>query len=85
MKTNARLTDYRPEDSELYAAAKDFNTAYFGFLKQLEAAFTGHPEVLIPAVGGMFRIKEKATALMRNPIPGMEEFNAAPTFEVNPA
>ncbi len=85
MKTNAKLTDYRPEDSELHAAAKDFNTAYFGFLKQLEAAFTGHPEILIPAVGWMFRIKEKASALMRNPIPGMEEFNAAPTFEMNAA
>ena len=85
MKTNAKLADYGPEDSELYAAGKDFNTAYFSFLKQLEEAFTGHPEVLIPAVGGMFRLTEQAKALIRNPIPGTEEFNAAPIFEANPA
>jgi hypothetical protein len=85
IKTNAKLTDYGPEDSELYAAAKAFNTAYFGFLKQLEDAFTGHPELLLPAVGGMFRIREQASALMRNPIPDLEALYAAPTFEVNPA
>lgn len=85
IKTNTKLADYRPEDSELYAAAKDFNTVYFSFLKQLEKAFTGHPEILIPAIGGMFRLKEQASALMRNPLPSAEEFNAAPTFEINPA
>jgi hypothetical protein len=84
IKSNATLADYYPQDSELYAAAKDFNHIYFGFLQQLEEAFTGRPELLIPAVGGMFRIRDQATALMRNPIPDLEEYHAAPTFEVNP-
>jgi hypothetical protein len=83
MKTNAKLIDYYPKDSALYAVARDFNTAYFRFLKQLEEAFTGHPEVLIPAVGGMFCLRDKATALVRNPMPTMEKWHAAPTFEVN--
>jgi hypothetical protein len=33
-------------------------------------------------VGGMFRIKELASQLMRNPIPGGDGLNAAPTFEM---
>jgi len=44
-------------------------------------AFTGHPDRLVPAMAGMFRIKELASQLMRNPIPGTE-WNAAPTFEM---
>lgn len=84
VKTNAKVADYPLEDAELYAAAKEFNNEYFSFLKQLEEAFTGRPEILIPAVGKMFQIKELANALMRNPIPEMEDVNAAPTFEVGP-
>ncbi|NET34239.1 MAG: hypothetical protein F6K19_19815, partial [Cyanothece sp. SIO1E1] len=82
IKTNAKLTDY-PPGSEVYEVAQAFNTFYDNFLKQLEVAFSGHPEVLMPAVGTMFTAKEKINALMRNPIPGNNQLNAAPTFEVN--
>ena len=30
----------------------------------------------------MFRLREQMTRLMRNPIPGLDGVNAAPTFEV---
>lgn len=84
IKTNAKLRDY-PEGSELYVAAKEFQTAYSDFLAKIEYAFDGHPEHLIPAVGGMFRLKEQANSLIRNPIPipGEQGVNAAPIFRLD--
>jgi hypothetical protein len=82
LKTNARLKDY-PEGSEVYVVAKKFQISYSKFLAELEHAFDGHPETLIPAVGGMFRLKEQATSLIRNPIPGQNGVNAAPIFRLD--
>lgn len=82
VKPNAKLSDY-PKGSELYEAAKDFRREYSEFLSKIEYSFDGHPEALIPAVGGMFRLKDKANLLMRNPIPGLEGVNAAPIFRVD--
>ena len=45
-------------------------------------ALSGQPELFVQVVGDMFRIREKAYRLMRNPIPGMNGLNAAPTFEM---
>ena len=79
VKTNARLSDY-PEGSELYNAAQEFQKAYSHFLAQIEFSFNGHPEKLLPAVGGMFRLRDLANSLIRNPIPGMDSVNAAPIY-----
>ena len=79
IKPNARLSDY-PAGSELHAAAVAFGEAYQAFLGEVNQAFSGRPELLIDAVGGMFRIKELATQLIRNPIPGMDGVHAAPIF-----
>ena len=81
VKTNARLTDY-PEGSEVRAAAAAFNGCYKDFLALLAAALSGQPFLLIDAVGDMFRIKETACQLMRNPIDDAGGVNAAPTFEM---
>lgn len=81
IKTNAKLSDY-PAGSELYVAAEEFQTAYSDFLAKIEYAFDGHPEHLIPAVGGMFRLKEQANSLIRNPIPD-KGVNAAPIFRLD--
>lgn len=81
VKRNARLDDY-PEGSELHAAAVDFNEYYADFLAFLTRAYTGQPDMLIEAVARMFRIRDKMTRLIHNPIPGMAGLNAAPTFEV---
>ncbi|ELS33672.1 MULTISPECIES: ferritin-like domain-containing protein [Pseudanabaena] len=83
LKCNAKLSDYKPEDSELYAAAQEFQQSYSNFLAEIEYAFDGHPEALIPAVGGMFRLKEQANLLIRNPIPSLEGVNAAPIFRLD--
>ena len=56
VKTNARLADY-PEGSELHAR-RPSSTRTTRFLELLTRAFTGQPELLIEAVGEMFRIKE---------------------------
>ena len=48
----------------------------------LTRAYAGQPQLLIEAVGEMFRIKEMACRLMRNPIDGKGDLNAAPTFEI---
>lgn len=83
IKDNAQLSDY-PEGSELHTAALKFQTAYKDFLGDLEKAFNGHPEDLIPAVGTMFRLKEYVNQLVRNPIPGMNGVHAAPIFPQPP-
>jgi hypothetical protein len=83
LKENASLSDY-DQGTEVYAAAQDFESAYRNFLKELEHAFSGNPAALIPAVGGMFRLKEQANSLIRNPIRGMEKDHAAPIFPVAP-
>jgi len=82
IKTNATLGDY-PEGSGVHGAAVEFNRTYKNFLAKLTTAFDGKPELLIPAVGDMFVIKEKACQLIRNPIPGGDGLHAAPTFEVD--
>jgi hypothetical protein len=81
IKTNVKLADY-PEGSDVHQAAVEFNRTYRDFLATLTTAFDGKPELLIPAVGGMFKIKEKACQLIRNPIPGGDGLHAAPTFEM---
>ncbi len=81
VKTNLKLADL-PEGSDVYQAAIEFNRTYKDFLASLTAAFDGQPKCLIPAVGGMFQIKEKACQLIRNPIPGGGGLHAAPTFEM---
>ena len=83
LKQNASLSDY-PQGTEVYAAAQEFESGYRQFLAKLEHAFDGHPEALIPAVGGMFRLKEQANNLIRNPIDGVGGDHAAPIFPVPP-
>jgi hypothetical protein len=57
-----------------------FSAAYGDFLSRLTESFGGHPELLLPAVADMFRIKELACQIMRNPMPGRVGVNAAPIF-----
>lgn len=80
VRRNARLSSYEP-GSRVRTAAEEFNRSYGEFLAKLTSAFNGEPGLLIEAVGDMFRIRESATSLMRNPLPGTDE-HAAPTFEI---
>ncbi|MEL7417663.1 MAG: ferritin-like protein [Cyanobacteria bacterium J06629_2] len=76
---NPKLSDY-PEGSELNTAAQEFLASYTDFLGKLEFAFDGNPAALIPAVGGMFRLKYLAEKIIKNPVPGMPEVNGAPVY-----
>jgi len=82
--TNARLSAYE-EGSQVRAAAEEFNASYGMFLAKLTRAFNGEPGLLLDAVGDMFRIREAAYRLVRNPIAGDTGENAAPTFEITGA
>lgn len=77
---NPRVKDYG--NSELYAAAIAFNQSYAKFLALLTQAFNGQPQLLLEAVPQMFRLRDKITQLIHNPVPGKEDVNAAPTFEL---
>ncbi len=79
--TLSKLRSYADPDSELYAHALEFQQAYSRFLADIEHSFNGHPEYLLPAVGSMFRLKELATSLIRNPIPGLRGVNAGPIYK----
>jgi hypothetical protein len=79
VKADAQLDDYT-EPGELRDAVYAYSAAYGAFLARLTEAFTGRPELLLPAVGDMFRIKELATQIMRNPMPRETGVNAAPVF-----
>ncbi|WP_392530918.1 ferritin-like protein [Nostoc sp. C117] len=81
IKPNAKLSDY-PQGSELHEAGQQFQKTYSDFLSKIEYAFDGHPATLIPAVGEMFRLREQANLLIRNPIPGTN-FNAAPIYRLD--
>lgn len=81
LKKDATLDDY-PEGSELRAAAAEFNGRYAEFLAFLTRAYNGEPELLLEGVVEMFRLRDAMNRLMRNPIPGLDGVNAAPTFEV---
>jgi hypothetical protein len=81
LKTNTQLSDLM-ESKDLYNAAEAFNAEYGGFLRQLTHAFDGNPSVLIEAVHSMFRLRDGLLQLMRNPLPGVDGLNAAPTFEI---
>lgn len=77
---NPRVKEYG--EGELYAAATAFNQSYAQFLALLTQAYNGKPQLLLDAVPQMFRLRDKITQLIRNPLPGKPGVNAAPTFEV---
>ena len=79
IKPDLRLADL-PEGSDVRAKALEFQQSYSRFLLELERAFDGAPEQLIPAVGSMFRLRTLAEELVRSPIPGLENVHAAPLY-----
>jgi hypothetical protein len=70
-----------PGGSELRQKSDEFNILYTNLLGELQHAFNGEPERLLPAIGGMFQLKYKALELIKNPIPGNEKYHAGPSFE----
>lgn len=79
MLPDPRVEDY-PE-GELRQAAEAFNLTWSRLLHQIESAFNGAPDELLPAVGTMFELKYKSLGLIKNPLPNHPGRNAGPTFE----
>jgi hypothetical protein len=79
MRANPRSSDHAP-GSAIRTAQEEFNRAYCSLLHQLHHAFNGRPDVLMPAVGSMYGLKDLARALMQMPTEdGLT--TAGPTFE----
>lgn len=75
--TDARVDDV-PTGSEVHDAVLELSDLYGAFLRHLTDAFNGQPRLLEPAIGEMFRIKELAVQIMRNPL--RDGAHAAPIF-----
>lgn len=79
MRANPRSSDHAP-GSPIRTAQEEFNRAYCALLHQLDHAFDGRPDLLMPAIGAMYGLKDLAQALMQMPNEdGLE--TAGPTFE----
>lgn len=79
MKPNLRVKQL-PTD-ELRTAARACNHVYARLLGHIQTAFDGKPDALTHAVGTMFELKNRATDLLRIPLPGDSGLHAGPTFE----
>ncbi|MCY7296926.1 ferritin-like domain-containing protein [Alteromonas sp. a30] len=61
---------------------REFNLIFTRLLDELNTAFNGQPDNLIPAVKTMYELKYAAKTLMRIPLPNSPEgFYAGPTWE----
>ncbi|KZN53696.1 hypothetical protein N474_20400 [Pseudoalteromonas luteoviolacea CPMOR-2] len=82
IKPNPKMADY-PKGSQVFAAASAFNHNYQQFLSTVHKAFRGEQDLLLGAVCGMFRLKDHASQLIRNPIPDDPTYHGGPTFEMS--
>jgi len=83
MIATPRGEEYR--GTGLQAASGDVNRTWSELLLQLEAAFNGQPEALLPAVASMFKLRDQSLVLLANPMPDHPGRNAGPTFEWDPS
>jgi hypothetical protein len=83
MIANPRRGDY--SDVGLHAASAAVNRTWSELLLQIEVAFNGAPEALLPAVHSMFKLRDQALVVLANPMPGHPGRNAGPTFEWDPS
>jgi hypothetical protein len=79
MKPNPRPAGHAL-GSRIRTAQHQFNVSYCTVLQLLDQTFDGDPQMLQPAIGAMFQLKDQATALMRMPTEdGLA--TEGPTFE----
>lgn len=79
MLPNPRADDYA--DPALRAAADAASRTWSELLVQVDTAFDGGPESLLPAVHSMFKLRDQAVVLLANPLPGQDGRHAGPTFD----
>jgi hypothetical protein len=78
MRPNPRAEDY-PPGSELRAMSEECNATYSTLLAQLQAAFDGHPGMLVDAVQTMLQLRYEAITLMHVPVGAGQ--TAGPAFQ----
>jgi hypothetical protein len=79
MRPNPRLADF--PDPALRSAGETANRMWSRLLLQIDEAFDGQPEMLLPAVHTMFKLRDAMLVLLANPLPGHDGLHAGPTFE----
>ena len=79
MRPNPRLADF--PDPDLRSAGETANRMWSRLLLQIDEAFDGQPEMLLPAVHTMFKLRDAMLVLLANPLPGHDGLHAGPTFE----
>ena len=79
MLPNPKVEEY--PDPDLQAAGERANREWSVLLTQIDEAFDGAPDALIPAVHTMFRLRDAMLVLLGNPMPGHHGYHAGPTFE----
>jgi CDGSH-type Zn-finger protein len=82
MRPNPRTTDY-PIGSEARLRMEEFNRSYASVLHLLDRCFNGSPQLIGPATGLMYALKQQATELMALPS-GDGETTVGPSFEYVP-
>lgn len=83
MIANPRSDEYT--DPDLRGVSAAFNRTWTELLRQIDAAFNGHPEAFLTAVHAMFRLRDQALVLLANPLPSSVGGHAGPAFEWDPA
>jgi hypothetical protein len=58
MQPNPRTSDH-PLGSQIRKAQDEFNLAYCTVLQRLDQTFDGNPQMLQPAIGAMFVLKDQ--------------------------
>jgi hypothetical protein len=84
MVANPHPEDYGDDDG-LRAAAERVDRTWSELLVQIEAAFNGAGEALLPAINSMFKLRDQTAVLLANPLPGAPGRTAGPTFAWVPA
>lgn len=81
IKQDAKIADYR-DDPTVEEKARFFNGLYRRFLRKMNHAFNGQPDLFKTSYADMFQIRDAMGYLIRNQLTGTGE-NASPTFEMN--
>ena len=67
---------------EMLGTASDTaNRTWSRLFRDIDDAFNGHTETLLPAVPAMFKLRDQALVLLANPLPSAGGRHAGPTFE----
>jgi hypothetical protein len=81
MKTTPKMSDY-PPGTGVFTDATNFNQLFTAVITELNLGFSGQPNQVGTAIGGMFGLPPAAATVLADPFPGTPGLVAGPTFEL---